>query len=158
MVTTPMGWKNKKSNNPHKGLTKYQRVIVWSVILAFVYQIAGTVFFFFFNNDIIWKSALIFSGGISFGGYILTMKVGWSIEDYEKKYKQAVYEQYGIDLDNPKKRNIMSFLNDNENVIVESLDKVDSDKLESWLGDTVKNINKYEPMPEPAEKWMEDFE
>ena len=152
-MTTPVGWKG-----PDKfGLTTYQRIVIISIIIVITYQIMLMIIFSVYNNDILWKAALIFSGGISAGGYILAVKSLWQMENYEKKYRQAIFDQYGIDIENTNNRSIITFFNENEEVFLEALDEVDKGKLKDWLQDTVKNINNYEKMPDRP-KWAKSFE
>jgi len=152
-MTIVFGWKGNSKFN----LTAYQRIVILSIFIILAYQIILMVIFAYYNNDFLWKAALIFSGGISAGGYILATKSLWQIEAYEKKYRQAVFDQYGVDIEDSSNRNIMTFYNENEKMILGQLDRTDKEKLADWLHDTITNINRYEKRPERP-SWSESID
>jgi len=152
---TEISWKDNK-NAPNKGFSTYQKIILFSVILVIVYQIVLMLLFYYWNNDMLWKAALIFSGGISAGGYALATKSLWQIEKYEKQFAKAVWEKYGVNIFNPDEKNIMSYYFANRKDIDSMIEKVDGDKLKVYMNDTVTHINNYTPAP-PKEDWEADF-
>jgi hypothetical protein len=143
--------------NPHQKLTRYQWIVIWSIIMVVLYQVVFMLILFFYKNPILWQTALIFSGGISLGGYIGTIRTMWNMEQWEKKIKAGVFDQYGIDIDDPEHKNTISFLRDNEGIINQALVGVKKEKLEQWLQDNIRIINNYDPIP-PVEDWAKELD
>ena len=153
-MTETIGWKGRGGSV--YGLTQYQKIVIGSIIGVVCFQVLMMLLFFFFEEDWIWKAMLIFSGGISAGGYLLACRSMWQVEKYEKKFAQAVWEKYGINIFDPKEKNVMSFYYDNQKEIDETFKDLDKDKFKLYLKDNVKHINNYTPAP-PKEKWADEF-
>jgi hypothetical protein len=138
-------------------LSPYQKIVIGSLCGVLIFQAIMMLLFFFFKEDWIWKAMLIFSGGISAGGYLLACRSMWQIEKYEKKFAQAIWEKYGVNIFDSKERNFMSFYYENQKEIDGIFTDLKKDQLKIYLKDTVTHINNYTPSP-PKEDWEKKFQ